>query len=696
MKCKARLACMLVPLLLLLSCLPAAAENPFYSYTYDAESNTVAAPDAVVTERVVTGASLGTVNFANPSDVYVDENGDLYIVDTDNNRIVVLNSELAMIREITSVTDGEDVLTFQKPQGIYIWQSTLYVADTGNARIVAFDKDGRVTRIIGAPESGSLPEDFQFKPTKLLLDTAGRIFVTSAGFNMGLIELDPQGDFTGCLGANRVKYTPLDLFWRMISTEEQIERMAAFVPTEYNNLSIDDEDFLYVTTNSFSLSEYASKTATPVRKLNAAGNDILRITRTPSPYGDPLVISTGSYRGASTLVDICTLGYGMYAILDSNRCRVFVYNADGELLFEFGGPGAVKGSLQIPTSLEYRNGTFYLLDAGKMSLTTYSLSEYGRMLYTTAQYHYNSQYEEETALWAEIAQLNQNNVGALNGLGKAAYRSQDYEKAMEYFRLAEDRSNYSAAFKMYRSQVIGSIFPYMMTGILGLCVLLFVYSLWRKRHPAKAVEPYGYRGTLRYSRYVVFHPFDGFWDLKCEKRGSMKAALTLLGLACAAMAIYSRFIGFIFSPGRTEEVNLLLEALKVAAPLLLFCVCNWCVTSLMSGEGIVRDIVMASCYALTPLVWLLPVATILSRVLILEDAAFLNVIVTVALAWTVILLICANQEIHNYSMGKTIAVLLITLLVMVIVLFLAVLAFALIQQFISFIQDLATEISMRL
>lgn len=126
----------------------------------------MAAPDAVVTERVITGASLGTANFANPSDVYVDENGDLYIVDTDNNRIVVLNSELAMVREITSVTDGEDVLTFQKPQGIYIWQSTLYVADTGNARIVAFDKDGRVTRIIGAPESGSLPEDFQFKPTK--------------------------------------------------------------------------------------------------------------------------------------------------------------------------------------------------------------------------------------------------------------------------------------------------------------------------------------------------------------------------------------------------------------------------------------------------------------------------------------------------------------------------------------------------
>ncbi len=696
LKRKTWAAGLLLPILLLSYSMPSAAENPFYSYTYDAEENPVFAPDAVVTDRVITGTSLGTANFSNPSDLFVAETGELYLVDSDNNRILVLNEQMELIREITAVTDGNETLTFQKPQGIYIRDAEIYVADTGNQRLVVFDEEDKVLRVIGAPVSGSLPDTFDYKPTKVLVDSAGRIFVISSGFNMGLIELDKYGDFVGCLGANTVKVTLFDLFWRLISTQEQIDRMESFVPTEYNNMSLDEDDFLYVTSNSYTQSEYASGTATPVRKLNAKGIDILRITRKPLPYGDPLVVATGNYRGASSLVDVCTLGYGMYAILDANRCRVFVYNADGEMLFAFGTPGSVKGSLRVPTAMEYHDGVFYVLDSDKMSLTAYRLSEYGRMLYTTAQYHYESRYDEEAELWAEIAQLNMNNTNALTGLGKSAYRRQAFAEAMEYFKLAEDRTNYSAAFKMYRSQRIGILFPYLMTGILGFCVLLFVYSLWRKRHPAKASAPHSYRGTLQYSRYVVFHPFDGFWDLKCEKRGSMKAAITLLGLACIVMAVYSRFTGFIFTTGRVEEINLLVEALKVAAPLLLFCVCNWCVTSLMNGEGKFRDIVMASCYALTPMIWLLPLATIFSHFLIQEDAAFLQFLVGLALFWTVILLICANRQIHDYTMGKTLAVLLITLLVMVIVLFLAVLAFALIQQFLAFIRDLSTEISMRL
>ena len=34
--------------------------------------------------------------------------------------------------------------------------------------------------------------------------------------------------------------------------------------------------------------------------------------------------------------------------------------------------------------------------------------------------------------------------------------------------------------------------------------------------------------TLKYSLYVIFHPFDGFWDLIHEKRGSMGAAHTII------------------------------------------------------------------------------------------------------------------------------------------------------------------------
>ena len=38
--------------------------------------------------------------------------------------------------------------------------------------------------------------------------------------------------------------------------------------------------------------------------------------------------------------------------------------------------------------------------------------------------------------------------------------------------------------------------------------------------------------SLRYSLYVIFHPFDGFWDLSREKRGSLGAANIIVFLVC--------------------------------------------------------------------------------------------------------------------------------------------------------------------
>ncbi len=689
-------AAVLCVLLVLLFGSSAAAESTFYSYTYDHAGEVIAAPDAVTVTAVVTGASLGTQNLVSPSDLFAAKDGMLYVADTGNNRIVVLDSARRLVREIREITDGEETLTFSRPQGIFLHESGIYVADTGNARLLVFDGENRLIRTIGAPESRSLPASFEYKPTKVLVDTAGRIFVTSAGFNMGLIELDKNGDFVGCLGANKVTVTPWEYFVRIISTDAMIERMESFVPTEYNNMNLDEDDFLYVTSNSYSVAEYAAGTASPVRKLNAKGDDILRKTGAVPPYGDPKVMSTGSYKGASSLVDVCTLGYGMYAVLDSNRCRTFVYNAEGELLFEFGAPGAVQGGLQVPTALAYEDGRFYVLDSGKMSLTVYTLTEYGRMLYDTARCHYESRYDEEAELWAAIVRKNSNSTGALSGLGKAAYRNKDFRLALSYFRRAEDYENYSQAFKMRRTEVMGAVFPYLMTALCLAAAAGFVFSLWRRRHPARAVAPDSYRGTLRYARHVIVHPFDGFWDLKCEKRGSMAAAWTLFGLACAAMAVYGRFLGFPFRTESAEEVNLFLEMLKVAGPLLLFCACNWCVTSLMNGEGKLRDIFMASCYALTPMVLLLPIATLLSNVLVQEEGDFFRFLVILAIGWSLCLILCANRQIHDYTMGKTVAVMLITLLVMVIVLFLFVLAFALANQFVSFLRDLSTEISMRL
>lgn len=51
----------------------------------------------------------------------------------------------------------------------------------------------------------------------------------------------------GYIGAPKVQYSLIQMLWRKISTEKQLSQMEQYVPTEYNNIAIDSEDFIYGT-----------------------------------------------------------------------------------------------------------------------------------------------------------------------------------------------------------------------------------------------------------------------------------------------------------------------------------------------------------------------------------------------------------------------------------------------------------------
>ena len=52
--------------------------------------------------------------------------------------------------------------------------------------------------------------------------------------------------------------------------------------------------------------------------------------------------------------------------------------------------------------------------------------------------------------------------------------------------------------------------------------------------------------SLRYSLYVIFHPFDGFWDLSREKRGSLGAANIIVFLVLLVRLLSMQFTPFLF------------------------------------------------------------------------------------------------------------------------------------------------------
>ena len=115
----------------------------------------------------------------------------------------------------------------------------------------------------------------------------------------------------------------------------------------------------------------------------------------------------------------------------------------------------------------------------------------------------------------------------------------------------------------------------------------------------------------------------------------------------------------------------------------------------MSGEGSLKAIYMSTCYSLTPILFLYPVAILLSNVMVLEEGDFYSTFITIALIWVFLLIFLGNMRIHDYTLGMAVVELVITVVVILLIVFLAVLFFALIQQMASFVGNVIEEISTR-
>lgn len=705
---KLKIAVFFVLIVMLFSTTAGAAS--YHSYVYDNNGEAHEAPDAMVYDKTIylqeykdeKGRKMTGLSYSSDMCLGVDNN--LYIVDTGNDRIVVMDADdYSIVKTISKFKNNGVNDYLMQPEGIFVAKDlSLYVCDTGNGRLLHFDKDGNLLlEIREGVKSSVLPKDFAFMPSKVAVDSAGRIFVINNNFTMGLLEIDRNGDFVQTLGAPAVTYNAIELIWRAFSTKEQLKRMQSFVPTEFNSITIDDEDFLYVTNDVYDQTTVAD--VEMISRMNAKGSDVLRKLPETNPYGDNINLWTGDYQGPSRLTDVITLDYGMYMVLDRNRNRVFYYNADGVNLFEFGAPPDnadgvhmtyTDDNLIMPVSIEWYNNKCFVLDNDREQLAHISVFEttsYGELIMEATKLHYQDKYDEEAVLWSEVLALNANSAAAKQSLGKVAYRNGDWDTAMDYFKQINDPENYSKAYKFARRDLISDNFTWGIFAIIVFIVAVYFLKKLRRKYLPPVRED-SYLGKLGYAKRVIFRPLNSYWSLTRENKGSVAAATTILFGAAFAKLIQARFTGFIFD-STAQHTNIFMEFFTVVGPLLLFAVCNWCVTSLMNGEGNFKAIYISSCYALTPMIILYPIATIISNVMVQEEGDFYTVFITLALFWVALLLYSSIMRVHDYTLGWTLLIIVITLIVMLLVVFLAVLFFALIQQMFGFVVDILNEIA---
>ena len=204
-----------------------------------------------------------------------------------------------------------------------------------------------------------------------------------------------------------------------------------------------------------------------------------------------------------------------------------------------------------------------------------------------------------------------------------------------------------------------------------------------------------YIKSLKFALYCITHPLDGFWDLTHEKRGSMAAANTLLILTFLSNLWAMRFTNFMFNNVRWERVNIWSQVAGILAPLLLYVVANWCLTTLFDGKGRMKDVYMGMCYSLTPYILITNPITIISNFVTMEEGAFLAYFDTLALAWAAVLILISVMQIHDYSLGKAIIAILFSVVGMMIIVFLVMLFFSLVSDAVAFFYSVGKEIMFR-
>lgn len=199
---------------------------------------------------------------------------------------------------------------------------------------------------------------------------------------------------------------------------------------------------------------------------------------------------------------------------------------------------------------------------------------------------------------------------------------------------------------------------------------------------------------ITFAPKVMFHPFKSFWDIKKEYEGSLLASFSIAFLFVITSIIKKYLSGYIFNSDKTIP-NLAIDLMQAVLPIVLWCISNWCLTTLMSGEGRMKDIVNVTCYALFPQIIGNVLYTILSNVLTKSESAFLLVLQLAFLIWTGALIVFGTSVAHQYTMSKTIFACLLTIVVMAIIIFLFLLVFTLLQEIFGLVDSMIKELAYR-
>ena len=706
-----------------------AAFTPYETYTYSINGDALASPPAYDAVYQINDVQMSTitcpVSIGTDSqivDICTDSRGWIYLTDSRKNRVIALNqSYKAQYIIETFDSDRGRGDTFNEPAGLFCSDDYLYVCDTKNERIVMFNlADGTYHKTVNRPESEYFGDNYYFTPLACAADRYGRLFVICSSLNQGVVVMNEDSEFTGFIGAQKVTYSVFELFFRRFQSEEERENSVSLVSISLDNIALQHAqygDFIYVVTTGVDAAKQeaaiSSKDAdySPVKKLNAKGDEIMKRNGFFDCGGEvntkQLTRSSAAKSGVSIVSDVAIGPEGSWSIIDEKRSKVFTYDAMGQLLFAFGDSSDQDqtGNIQKLTALDYQYDpeqdtyNLVLLDYLKSSFTVFCRNDYGDLLISALKNDNDRNYAASEEYWRKILEANNNFDTAYIGIGKALYNSGEYDEAMEYLAAAKETTVYAETLSAKNQATIVK-YPILTLVIVAAAVLaiwLFVKLMGyakKLNYAGNFKRTHTYWEELMYGFYVAFHPFDGFWDIKHENRGTVRGGLTIL--AINVVAFYYQVIGRSYLSNPTGQYSgFFVQVIAVFVPVILWAVSNWCLTTLFDGEATFKQVFVATCYALAPLPWFTVIGTLLTNMTNTGGGDLSGVVLGIGYVWVAFLLFFGTQVVQDYSMGKNVVTTLGTIVCMIVIMFVVILFANLVGDMVTFITNIITEIGYR-
>ena len=659
--------------LVMMAGMTASAETPYKTYTVDGygyvlETQSAYNPLAAITK-------VGETAFVSPMDMAIGKDGNLYIADAGAHVILICSRDGEQVGSI-----GEGIL--QTPTGVYVTEDgTVYVADKDAKKVFVFDAQGNVTAEYGKPDSPIYGNSMDFKPTKVVANKTGTMYIICEGNMNGIVQLSPVegGSFLGYFGTNYTSLSPFQMIQRVILTDAQRAQMLSNIPSTPTNLHIDDTGLIYTVTQG--------DKETSLKKLNIAGKNLLD---SDPYYADlPAAVTTGNYNNI--------------LVADSDG-YIYEYNEDGEQLFMFGGRDDGRQRVGLCNKVEAiavdEDDRIYLLDSDKKQIHIFEPTEFTNLLHESLYLFSKGQYTQSKEPLSKVLQMNSMFDYANQAMGHAYLQEENYEQALKYFRLAKSFEGYSDAFWEVRNIWIRN---YLVAAVLAIAAVIVLIrggkSLYRKKYANRPTTQTGEHillGQLRYSLYFMRHPMDGCYGVKKEGKNSWWCANILLGTFILISILEKYCSGFLVKTVREGRYDLITDIGKVLVIFIGLTACNYLVVTIHEGEGFFKDLYCAYAYCLTPYIVIKPFVILLSNVLTYNEVFLISFANIIVWTWVVILILLTLKEINNFTVGETAKALAITAFTVLILTLLVCIIYVLFSQVIDFVITVVREVVYRI